>query len=170
MTVFIALLRAVNVGGTGILPMKVLSAHCAGLGFERVRTYIQSGNVVFESAGDEGELRRLLANSLADLMGKPVGVALRSAPALAAVLDANPFPDAPPAQVAVAFHHALLPRTLLDGFTAPGGEEVRLGQRELYAYYPNGMGRSRLKLPLPPGEITVRNINTVSKLVALAGD
>ncbi|MBU6493997.1 MAG: DUF1697 domain-containing protein [Burkholderiales bacterium] len=169
MTVFIALLRAVNVGGTGVLPMKVLSAHCTELGFERVRTYIQSGNVVFESAGGENEVRRLLADSLADLMGKPIGVAVRNAAALAAVLEANPFPDAPPAQVAVAFHHAVLPRTLLDGFSTPGGEEVRLGRRELYAYYPNGMGRSRLKLPLPPDEVTVRNINTVSKLVALAG-
>jgi len=168
MSVFIALLRAINVGGTGMLPMKALAALCADLGFGKVRTYIQSGNVVFESSLSEDGVQAGLEQALAEKMGKRIDVVVRTARELRSVLEANPFPDAPPAKVAVVFRSAPVPKGLLDTLVIPGREEVRAGGRELYIHYPDGMGRSRLKLPPSMGATTVRNINTVARLVEMA--
>jgi uncharacterized protein (DUF1697 family) len=166
--IFVALLRAINVGGTGMLPMKDLSAICTDLGFKKVRTYIQSGNVIFESALPEENVRAGLDQVLTRRMGKKVDVMVRSASELRSILEANPFPDAPPAKVAVLFLSHPAPKGILDNLAAPGGEEIRLANREIYIYYPNGMGRSKLKLPPTCGAATARNINTVTKLVAMA--
>jgi uncharacterized protein (DUF1697 family) len=167
LTNFIALLRAINVGGTGMLPMMELSALCTDLGFENVRTYIQSGNVVFESALPEKSVQAELEQVLARRMGQKVDVIVRTASELRSILEANPFPDAQPAKVAVVFLSKPTPRGLLDNVVAPGGEEVRLGNREIYIHYPDGMGRSKLKLPSTEGASTARNINTVARLVAM---
>jgi uncharacterized protein (DUF1697 family) len=78
MAVFIALLRAINVGGTGMLPMKELSTLCSDLGLKKVCTYIQSGNVIFESALAEKAVKAKLEEALAKRMGKKVDVAVRS--------------------------------------------------------------------------------------------
>ncbi len=103
MTNFVALLRAINVGGTGKLPMKELSAMCWDLGFQDVRTYIQSGNVVFESALPERTVRTELERVLSKRMGKKIDVFVRTASELSSILKANPFPEAEPAKVAVFF-------------------------------------------------------------------
>ena len=168
MTVYVALLRAINVGGTGKLPMKDLVALCTGLGFTKVRTYIQSGNVVFESRKAEEAVRKGLEGALAKALGKPADVAVRTAAELAAVLADNPFPKAPPAKVGVAFLSGHLPKAALKEVVIPGDEEVVLGRREVYIHFPHGMGRSRLKLPKAWGPATVRNVNTVAKLAAMA--
>lgn len=73
MKTFIALLRAVNVAGTGKLPMDVLRSMCEQTGFANVRTYIQSGNVVFATAMPANAVQRELAARLQDYCGKPVG-------------------------------------------------------------------------------------------------
>ena len=166
MTVFIALLRAINVGGTGKLAMKDLSALCVELGFAEVRTYIQSGNVIFQSRLSEPAIRSKLEQALTEKLGKPVDVVLRTAAELRAVLEANPFPRAEPAKVGVYFQSEPVKKGLLDEVVAPGGEEVRAGKREIYVHFPHGMGRSKLKLPA--GGRTARNLNTVAKLVELA--
>jgi len=88
---YTALLRAVNVGGTGKLPMSELKAMCEAAGFAKVRTYIASGNVVFESKLSEKSVKAKLEKSLEAYAGKPVGVLVRSGAEMAAVLDANPF-------------------------------------------------------------------------------
>jgi uncharacterized protein (DUF1697 family) len=168
MAVFIALLRAVNVGGTGKLPMNELASICSKLGFEQVRTYIQSGNVVFESALSEDNTRARLEQALTNKMGKRIDIAVRTAAELRSILEENPFPDAPPARVGVAFLSKPVPKTLLKDLAGLGTEQVRLGSREIYIYYPDGMGRSKLKLPPSADPATVRNINTVAKLVAMA--
>ncbi|WOJ89679.1 DUF1697 domain-containing protein [Methylocapsa polymorpha] len=168
MTVFVALLRAINVGGTGTLPMKELSVLCTDLGLDKVRTYIQSGNVVFESRLSEEGVRQALEQSLTERIGKRIDVVVRTASELLSVLEANPFPGAQPAKVAVVFLSDAAHKGLLDNLAIPGGEEVRAGKREIYIHYPNGMGRSKLKLPSSTGVVTVRNINTVAKLVAMA--
>jgi uncharacterized protein (DUF1697 family) len=103
MTVYVGLLRAVNVGGTGKLPMSVLTRVCEQAGFGSVRTYIASGNVVFESPLDEAAVRAALMEGLAAAIGKPVRAAVRSAAALAEVLAANPFKQAPGNQAMVIF-------------------------------------------------------------------
>jgi uncharacterized protein (DUF1697 family) len=168
MAIFIALLRGINVGGTGLLPMKDLAALCDGQGFANVRTYIQSGNVLFECKLSEEQASRKLEKALAAKMSKPISVMLRTQAELRAILDANPFPDKEPAKVAVAFLAGPVPKETLRNLVAPDGELVRPGKREICVYYPDGMGRSKLKLPMGGAPATVRNINTVAKLVALA--
>src|SRR5579863_1873236 len=93
---YVALLRAVNVGGTGSLPMTDLKSICSDAGFARVETYIASGNVVFESKAAPSKVKAALEARLLAYAGKPVGVVLRTAAEMAAVLEANPFPKAEP--------------------------------------------------------------------------
>jgi uncharacterized protein (DUF1697 family) len=168
MTVFIALLRAVNVGGTGKLPMAELRALCEQHGFEDVRTYIQSGNVVFVSALAKDEVKAMLEAALAEKMGKPVGVLLRTRAELKAAYDHNPFPDADPKQVIVLFLDEKPKKGALDGVVIPGSERLELRGRELFIHYPDGQGSSKLKVPFAQVG-TGRNLNTVAALIELAG-
>src|SRR3569833_1008054 len=103
MAAFIALLRAVNVGGTGKLPMSELQAICEELGFGSVRTYIASGNVVFTSRKSEAAIKTALEKRLEAYAGKPVGVLVRSAAEMAQVLADNPFPKAAPNRTVAIF-------------------------------------------------------------------
>jgi uncharacterized protein (DUF1697 family) len=168
MTVYVALLRAINVGGSGKLPMTKLKMLCDDLGFEDVRTYIQSGNVIFESRKTEEAVRKGLEAALGKVLRHPADVALRTAAEMAMVLAGNPFAKAPPAKVGVAFLGKHVSKGMLKDVTIPGKEEVGLGRREVYIHFPDGMGRSKLKLPKAWGPATVRNINTVGKLAAMA--
>lgn len=148
--------------------MQDLAALCADLGFENVRTYIQSGNVVFRSRRSQDQEHAALEGALAVHMGKKVDVLMRDAGELRRILDGNPFPHAAPSAVAVLFGSHPVSRRLLEGVVAPGGEQVVAGKQEIYIHYPNGMGRSKLKLPKLAGVVTARNLNTVAKLVAMA--
>ncbi len=165
---YVALLRGINVGGTGILPMKELVSLYENFGLKSVRTYIQSGNVVFESGLSEAKIKTQLERALEARMGKKVSVMVRTAAELRLILSENPFQEKEPARVGVAFLEQPPPADLIENVIAPGGELVHPGRREVYVYYPAGMGQSRLKLPLNGAAATVRNINTVVKLVAMA--
>jgi uncharacterized protein (DUF1697 family) len=165
--VYVALLRAVNVGGTGALAMTDLRRLCTEAGFTRVATYIQSGNVVFASTLGEAKVKVALEAALTVHMGKPSRAVVRSAAEIADVLKRNPFARRPPNRVIVAFLDAPAPHEALDALLAPGGESVRLSGREVFIHYPDGQGRSKLKLPLL-AQATGRNINTVAKLAAMA--
>jgi uncharacterized protein (DUF1697 family) len=167
MAVFVALLRAVNVGGTGKLPMKDLVALCERSGFQAPKTYIQSGNVVFASRLAEAGVKARLEKALAARMGKPHGVLVRTGSELESVLERNPFPKAPPNKVLVLFLDEPPPKNALAGLVIPGREEVKPSGREVFVHYPDGMGRSKLKLPLT-GVATGRNLNTVARLAAMA--
>src|SRR5437899_8488349 len=103
MTSFVALLRAVNVGGTGKLPMSELKAMCEALGFTGVRTYIASGNVVFASRKAEAAVKAALEKRLSAYAGKAVGVMVRSAAEMAQVSADNPFPKAAPNRTMAIF-------------------------------------------------------------------
>ncbi len=167
MTVFVALLRAVNVGGTGMLSMADLKALCEGIGFTDVSTYIQSGNVLFRTADDEATVQARLEQALAEKMGQSPGVILRSREALERAAENSPFPHAKPNCLLVTFLRDEAPKDALDKLVAPGGEEVHIAGREIYVHYPDGSGRSKLKLPaLKAG--TSRNLNTVRKLAEMA--
>ncbi|NLS19755.1 DUF1697 domain-containing protein [Rhizobium sp. P40RR-XXII] len=167
MTVFVALLRAVNVGGTGMLSMADLKALCEEIGFKDVKTYIQSGNVVFRTEEGEATAQTLLEGALANKMGKSPGVILRSREALERVAENSPFPHAKPNYLLVNFLRDAAPEDALTKLVAPGGEEVHVAGREVYVHYPDGSGRSKLKLPaLKAG--TARNLNTVRKLAEMA--
>ncbi len=167
MTAFIALLRAVNVGGTGALPMSELRDLCEALGFKGARTYIQSGNLVLESKGSEAKVKAALEKALAAKMGKPVGVMVRTAAEMAAVLAGNPYPKGKPSHTYVMFLDEAPAEDVLEGVVAPDGEELAVGKREIYVHYANGMGQSKLKVPGAKVG-TARNMNTVAKLVEMA--
>jgi uncharacterized protein (DUF1697 family) len=163
MTTYAALLRAVNVGGTGKLPMSELRAMCASAGFSNVRTYIASGNVVFESKLSEESVKAKLERCLETYAGKPVGILIRTGAELAAVLADNPFGSAAPNRTVAIFLDAPPPADVLDSASGKQTEEIALGTREIYVHYKDGIARSKLKIPAA-GTGTARNMNTVAKL------
>ena len=132
MTSYIGLLRAVNVGGTGKLAMTDLKSLCETAGFDCVRTYIASGNVIFESRLGEEAVKKILEERLLELAGKPVGVMVRTAAEMAEVLKRNPFPGAPGNRTMAIFLDASPPANALDQISGRVNEEVRLGRREIY--------------------------------------
>jgi uncharacterized protein (DUF1697 family) len=167
MTTFVALLRAVNVGGTGKLPMSDLKAICEKAGFGRVRTYIASGNAIFSSEGSEAQVKAALEAGLQAYAGKPIGVLARTAAEMAAILARNPFPEARPDRTVAIFLNEPPPADTLGGVIGRNGEEIRLGAREIYVHYGAGMAASKLKIPAAKTG-TARNINTVAKLAEMA--
>ncbi|MBA2467365.1 MAG: DUF1697 domain-containing protein [Sphingomonas sp.] len=170
MTAFVALLRAVNVGGTSKLPMAELKAIAEKLGFGSPRTFIASGNLVFASDKSEAQAVAALEEALAAHMGKPVPVMVRSAAEMAAVAKANPFKDAPGRRVLVTFLPEPPPADSLDGAKGLDGERLALGKREIYVDYCGTLlGRSKLRVPAAE-KGTARNMNSVAKLAEMAGE
>jgi uncharacterized protein (DUF1697 family) len=168
MTRYIALLRAVNVGGTGKLPMADLKALCAQLGFARIETYIASGNVVFDAELAAGKVRALLEKGLLALAGKGIDTFVRTAAEMRSVLTSNPFKDKEPRLTYAFFLHDKPRSDALNDVRGRVGEEIHLGSREIYVYYPAGMGQSKLRIPAAAGAGTARNMKTVEKLAEMA--
>ncbi|MBE0652119.1 MAG: DUF1697 domain-containing protein [Bacteroidales bacterium] len=166
MKTYIALLQGINVGGHGKLPMTALKSLCEHLGLSNVRTYIQSGNVVFQSDHDKKSLCGMLEQGLQNKMQKHVPVIIRTVEEMESMLVSNPFPKANPSQVGVMFFAEAVDRNLYKDLVITGREEVKISGREIFIHFPEGMGRSKLKLPLER-QGTVRNINTISKLVEI---
>ncbi|SRR5579871_4356653 len=164
---YVALLRAVNVGGTGKLPMSDLVSICREAGFARVETYIASGNVVFESKAIASRVKAELEARLLAYAGKPISVFVRTAAEMQAILDANPFPKAEPKYTYAIFLDEPPPPDALAHAVGRNGEQMHLGEREIFVHYPSGMGRSKLRIPAA-GTGTARNMNTVAKLASLA--
>lgn len=169
MKAYVALLRAVNVGGTGKLPMAELKAMCEAAGFTQVRTYIASGNVVFAAKGSEAQVKAGLEAKLETYAGKKVGVLVRTPDEMKAVLAGNPFPDKAPNRTVAIFLDEAPPPDALDKATGLNGEQLRLGRREIYVHYGDGMADSKLKIPAAAAG-TARNMNTVAKLAEMAGE
>jgi uncharacterized protein (DUF1697 family) len=167
MTTFIALLRAVNVGGTGKLPMTELKSMCETAGFTEVQTYIASGNVVFNSGKTAPQVKSALEAAMLAYAGKPVQVLVRSAAEMADVLDANPFPQAAPNRTVAIFLDRAPAAVTLEQVSGRRNEELVLGKREIYVHYGDGMADSKLKVPGAEAG-TARNMNTVAKLAAMA--
>lgn len=166
MTPYIALLRAINVGGTGKLPMSELAGMCERSGFASVRTYIASGNVVFTSTRGAAAVKRTLEQALLAYAGKPIGVAVRTPEEMAAVLSANPFPEAPGNRTLVIFLDDAPPADALDHVKGRADEELALGTREIFVLYGSGVGTSKLRIPAAKHG-TARNMNTVARLAAM---
>jgi uncharacterized protein (DUF1697 family) len=167
MTRYVALLRAVNVGGTGNLPLADLKCMCKDAGFGRVETYTASGNAVFDSKAAPSRVKAELEARLLAYAGKPVGVLVRTAAEMTAVLKANPLPKAEPKYTYVIFLDRRPLGDALDHAVGQVGEEMRLGDREIFVHYRSGMGRSKLKIPAAKIG-TARNMNTVAKLAEIA--
>ncbi|MFK4656961.1 uncharacterized protein (DUF1697 family) [Bradyrhizobium japonicum] len=166
---FVALLRAVNVGGTGKLPMSELKAMCEELGFAAVRTYIASGNVVFTSRKSEAAIKTALEKRLHAYAGAPVGVLVRSAAEMAQVSADNPFPKAAPNRTVAIFLDRAPPEDALTSIRGQNNEELHLGRREIYVHYGDGMGTSKLAIPAAKTG-TARNMNTVATLAKMAAE
>jgi uncharacterized protein (DUF1697 family) len=169
MAAFIALLRAVNVGGTGKLPMSDLKAMCEASGFSGVRTYIASGNVVFRSSKSEAVVKKALEAKLEAYAGKPVGVLVRSAAEMQGVLNENPFPKAPANRVVAVFLDSPPPKDTLAAVRGRKDEAIGLGKREIYIHYGDGMAKSKLVVPAAKTG-TARNMNTIATLAKLAAE
>ncbi|MFI1188547.1 DUF1697 domain-containing protein [Streptomyces californicus] len=177
-TTYAALLRGINVSGSKRVPMAELRTVLNELGHTGVATYLQSGNAVFRSDGDdENVLATALEQALHRRFGFTVDCLVRDAGYLAAVAEACPFPAAEleGRQLHVTyFDRAVDAERFADleaGSFLP--EEFRLGDRCLYLYAPDGLGRSKLAEALArPRRVkdliaTTRNWNTVAKLVEL---
>ncbi|WP_405626830.1 DUF1697 domain-containing protein [Streptomyces sp. NBC_00016] len=177
-TTYAALLRGINVGGSRKVPMAELRTLLEGLGLDDVRTYLQSGQAVFSSAhGDEERLAAELTAAIEKHFGFAVGVIVRDHAYLEAVADACPFPAA---ELEAKQLHATYFSTRVEAERYAGidqaahlPEEFRLGDRVLYLYAPEGLGRSKLAEQLSKPRVnkgliaTTRNWNTVVKLVEM---
>jgi uncharacterized protein (DUF1697 family) len=159
----VALLRGVNIGGNN-LPMALLKTIGEKAGFANVRTYIASGNLIFASDAGEGECRERLDRLIEQEFGKRLGVVVRSADEMARVAKANPFADCPGNRVVAIFTDDPLS---LDGVRNQKNERLELGERAIYAHYPDGQGDTKLVIPAAKHG-TARNMNTVGKLAELA--
>ncbi|MFM5949145.1 MAG: DUF1697 domain-containing protein [Novosphingobium sp.] len=164
MTGWVALLRAVNVGGNNKIPMAQLAALATRLGLDGARTYIASGNLIFGSALSEDALRGLIEDGIEAEFGTRIGVLVRSAAELADVAARCPWPDRPGNRVIVLFTDA---EPSLDGVRHQAGEVLALGRREIFIDYGEGMAGSKLVVPAARTG-TARNMNTVRKLAELA--
>ena len=163
---YVALLRAINVGGHK-LPMAALLQMCRSAGFDRPRTYIASGNALFESRLGEPRVRQALMRQLAHDFGKPIGVKGRTTTQLTAVLAANPFRQAPLNRTVAIFLAAPPPATALQDIRGGKRERLARGTREIYVHYPEGIGACTPVMPAARGG-TARHLNTVGALAALA--
>lgn len=170
----IALLRGINVGGKGKLPMKELVAIFATVGATGVRTYIQSGNVVFESAAPDAVVEAV-TKRIAAKYGYPGRIVLRSGDELREARGANPFMKSDAlAEALHVYFLADLPAAAavksLDPQRSPGDSFVVVG-REIYLHLPQGMARTKLTNAYFDTKLktvsTTRNWNTVGKLVAM---
>ncbi|MET9773617.1 DUF1697 domain-containing protein [Streptomyces sp. NPDC006367] len=172
---YAALLRGINVGGSRKVPMAELRALLESLGHDAVRTHLQSGQAVFTSGhGDEDSLAAELAQAVGEHFGFPVDVIVRDHAYLRSVVEDCPFPaaDLEARQLHVTYFSAPVTE---DRFATVDRaaflpEEFRLGDRALYLYAPDGLGRSRLAEALSRPRVnkgviaTSRNWNTVVKL------
>jgi uncharacterized protein (DUF1697 family) len=178
MSVFVAMLRGVNVGGHQKLSMEALKTLCEGLGLRDVRTYIQSGNVVFrEDSGDPLALSRKMADGIQRKFGFRPEVIVRTASDLRKAISNNPFagrPEVAPNQLLVVFMASAPTKQAQERVLALPcePEELHFRGRELFVFYPNGMARPKIPTAriekLIETASTGRNLNTVNKLLAMA--
>jgi len=179
MPVFISMLRGVNVGGHNRIRMDALSEMYKALKLEDACSYVQSGNVIFRTKEKNPVgLAKKIQEEIRKKFGFAPQVMLRNSAEMRAVIAANPFPKqtaTEPGKVLVTFLADEPPKdaqSTLDALSKEHPEELCLKGCELFIYFPNGAGQSKLpwsqveKLFKVPG--TARNWNTVVKLLALA--
>ena len=166
MTAYVALVRAVNVTGTGMLPKGDLKAMGESCGFDNVRTFINSGNLLFTSELAKSTVQRRIEEKLADYFGKPVPAYVRSAGEMADAAKQNPFANDHPSRVMAHFIDEKPVQAMLDEARDVQAERLALGPRLIYVSYGEGIGKTKLKLPaIRKG--TARNMNSVAKLAEL---
>ncbi len=176
MKTYIALFRGVNVGGNNILPMKELAALLEGLGGRNVKTYIQSGNAVFQhQAGDAAGLADRIGAAIKASHGFEPQVLLLDSADMAQAITANPFPQAESEPKTLLLYFLVAAPQNLDLPTLDSlrqdNEQFKLIGNVFYLYVPEGIGRSKLAAraeKLLGVAATARNWRTVCKVMALA--
>jgi uncharacterized protein (DUF1697 family) len=175
MTTVISLLRGINVGGRNPVKMDALRILYESLRLEHPQTYVQSGNVVFRARETEmGRLGKRIENAIEKKFGFRPGVVLRTAPEWKEIVARNPFVmrrELHPGKIGVIFFSEAPGANARDDvLRTKTDEEVHISGRELYIYFPNGMGQSKLFAAicrkLDSG--TARNWNTITKLLEMA--
>ena len=166
MTAYAALLRAVNVSGTGKLPMGDLKAMGEACGFDQCRTFIASGNLLFASDLGEADAQQRIASHIEEYFGKTVPVHVRSAAEMAEAVASNPFASEQGNRVVALFTGEKPAQAAIEAATGINGERIALGPRLIYICYGDGMADSKLKLPAMR-EGTARNMNSVGKMTEL---
>ncbi|WP_139489099.1 DUF1697 domain-containing protein [Brevibacillus dissolubilis] len=181
MTIHIALLRGINVGGKNIIKMTDLKHTLESIGLTHVQTYIQSGNVLFESPEEEAPLRHRIEQAIEQTFGFPVPVVLRTADELKKTAHSCPFSAEEVSQAEstatgeslhVAFLLDVPSSTSIERLNAAQSqsEEYRLVGRDAYLLFRQSIRNSKLATNLQKLDVpaTVRNWKTVNKLVTLA--
>ncbi len=172
---YIALLRGVNVGGNRKLPMADLKRELIALGYANVRTLLASGNFVFEGTKESTtKLEGKLEGELAARMGLATDIMVRTPEEWEAAIAANPFPaeaESHPSRLllmALKSEPAAAARAALASYLErlAGPERVEVRGREVFVFFPEGQGNSKLNLKAL-GSSTGRNWNTVLKLRAM---
>jgi len=175
---FIALLRGVNVGGN-LLKMERLRDVCAELGLKNARTYVQSGNVVFEGRGTAGRWAEVLEQRLAGEARLPVSVIVKTSVEMGRVIAGNPFlkeRGIDLARLHVTFLQREPGKAALAGLDAlnAGADRFRCAGREIYLHCPNGYGETKLSNNAIERVLavraTTRNWNTANKLHEMCGE
>ena len=173
---YVALLRGINLGPRNRVAMPALREALEEAGFDDVKTYVQSGNVVLGSLAKPETVRRKVEQVIADRFGLEIPVVVRTRAELAAVVKRNPLGKVAtePKRYQVSFLEKKLPaKTLkeLEAVAAPS-ERVAAHGRELYAWHPAGVARSKLWVQLAGKGLgvtaTARNWTTVEALLELA--
>jgi uncharacterized protein (DUF1697 family) len=176
-TVFVSLLRAINVGGRNLIRMADLKALHESLGLKSVRTLLQSGNVVFAGAGTPAVLSRKIEAAIVERLGLKVAVTVRTADRLGAAIDANPFPEearTDPGHLVLMFLTDAPDPSAAGRLQAvySGPERFQVSGSEAYFHYPAGIGKSKLTNALIEKHLgvagTARNWNTVTRLHDIA--
>jgi uncharacterized protein (DUF1697 family) len=176
LTTYLAMLRGINVGGRNKVPMKDLRTLFERLGHEDIRTYLQSGNVVFEArSAAPKKLAGEIEGAITKGFGLEVSVLMRTRRELQQIARGNPFPtqDANPSSLHVAFlaerASSNAVRALDPDRSPPDRFEVK--GREIYLWFPNGSARSKLTIDYFERKLatraTARNWNTVTKVLEL---
>lgn len=176
-TTFIALLRGINVGGGNRVPMADLRALCEGLGWEEVRTYIQSGNLLFAAAGKPARLEAALEEAIEGEFGLAIPVIVRAGADWPGYVAANPFPKASesePNRVMLALSKKPPAAGAVERLRerAAAGERIERAGGALWIHYAGGSARSKLSPSvldrLAGSPVTTRNWRTVLELDELA--
>lgn len=176
-TSYIALLRAINVGGNAKVAMADLKALLANLGYENPQTLLQTGNLVFQTKKTSSDkLEAVLERALADRLGLTTDVLVRTASEWSNAIAANPFAKeakADPSHLIVMPLKKAPAKAAMKDLVAsiPGRETASAVGRELFIVYPDGIGRSKLTNKLIESRLetrgTGRNWNTALKIAAL---
>jgi uncharacterized protein (DUF1697 family) len=174
----VVLLRGINLGSRNRVSMPKLRAALEGAGFEDVKTYLQSGNVVLSSRKAADTVRRDCERLISKELGLDVDVVVRSRAQLAEVVERNPLGKVAknPKRHQVSFLAAKPPAGLRKKLEAAAAAQERfaVSGREVFAWHPEGVARSKLWALLAGKQLgvtaTSRNWTTVTKLLELASD